>query len=217
MSDADWAVKHSTTGYIFKHACAAVTWASKKQASVALSSCEAEIMAASEGAKEAVYLSSFLTELGAPLTKPVEMGCDNRGAIDLAYNPEHHQRTKHIDRRHFYVRELVEEMKLRVPFVATADNWADFFTKPLKSKQFYALRDTIMNVAFGDRAARVRDRTSRARRAACREGDATSWGGEENRHAMRGGYSESPLDRCIVSIESDLPVDVPSSGMLATR
>ena len=64
-------------------------------------------MAASEAAKEAVYLREFLRELGFGGKKPMKLYCDNQGAIDLAYNPEHHQKTKHIDRRHFYVRELV--------------------------------------------------------------------------------------------------------------
>eukprot|EP00965_Chrysotila_dentata_P219119 6190944-Pleurochrysis_carterae.AAC.1 len=72
---------------------------------------------------------------------------DNKSAIDLAYNPEHHQRSKHIDRRHFFVRERVETHDITVPFVASADNLADFFTKPLPPRVFFAMRDTIMNVA----------------------------------------------------------------------
>ena len=64
MSDSDWAVKHSTSGHVFMYNKAAITWSSKKQASVALSSCEAEIVAASEAAKEAKYLRMFLSELG---------------------------------------------------------------------------------------------------------------------------------------------------------
>ena len=59
--------------------------------------------------------------------------------------PEHHQRTKHIERRHFYVREAVEKMEIRVPYVATCDNIADFFTKPLAPKQYFAMRNLIMN------------------------------------------------------------------------
>eukprot|EP00965_Chrysotila_dentata_P135360 4475115-Pleurochrysis_carterae.AAC.1 len=59
---------------------------------------------------------------------------DNTAAIDLAYNPEHHSRTKHIDRRHFLVRERVESMEITVPFVQSAANMADFFTKPLPPK-----------------------------------------------------------------------------------
>ena len=76
MTDADWAVKHSTSGWVFRFCRAAITWGSKKQKSVALSSCESEIMAASEAAKEAVSLSRFFTELGLKdADDPVELGC----------------------------------------------------------------------------------------------------------------------------------------------
>ena len=151
MSDSDWAIKHSISGYVFSFGSACVSWASKKQASVALSSCEAEIMAGSEAAKEAIYLSNFLRELGfgaslLPADGTVTLRMDNKAAIDLSYNPEHHARTKHIDRRHYFIRECVEEGKLRVPFVSTVDNMADFFTKPLPAKTFYFMRDKIMNV-----------------------------------------------------------------------
>eukprot|EP00965_Chrysotila_dentata_P068667 2268683-Pleurochrysis_carterae.AAC.1 len=73
---------------------AAITWSSKKQATVALSSCEAEIVAASEAAKEAVYLRSLVAELGSPATEPTSLALDNKSAIDLAYNPEHHARSR---------------------------------------------------------------------------------------------------------------------------
>ena len=66
--------------------------------------------------------------------------------IDVAYNPEHHTRMKHVDRRHFYVRELVEQHRIRVPFVSTVNNIADFFTKPLNPRVFIEMRDKIMNV-----------------------------------------------------------------------
>eukprot|EP00965_Chrysotila_dentata_P027390 910116-Pleurochrysis_carterae.AAC.1 len=59
---------------------------------------------------------------------------DNKYAIDLAYNPEHHQRSKRINRRHFFVRERVETHDITVPFVQSADNLADFFTKPLYAR-----------------------------------------------------------------------------------
>ena len=73
-----------------------------------------------------------------------------RSISDLAYNPEHHQKTKHIDRRHFDVRELVERDQLEVPYVKTAENLADFFTKPLAVKMFRAMRDRIMNMQQPD-------------------------------------------------------------------
>ena len=145
-SDSDWAVRHSTTGFVFTYCRAAISWGSKRQKSIALSSCEAEIVAASEAAKEATYFGRFLEELGDGDGSPVELGVDNRAARDLAYNPEHHERTKHIDRRHFFVREKVEEGVITVPYVNTDDNVADFFTKPLDVKKFRAFRDRIMNI-----------------------------------------------------------------------
>jgi hypothetical protein len=146
MSDSSWEVRHSTSGSVFMFGEAAITWSSKKQPSVALSSCEAEIMAASEACKEALYLRGFLGELGEGSTEPTSLSVDNKAAIDLAYNPEHHQRSKHIERRHFFVREVVESGRLVVPFVASADNLADFFTKSLDSKVFFPMRDRIMNI-----------------------------------------------------------------------
>ena len=108
-----------------------MSWGCKKQATIALSSCEAEIVAASEAAKEGVYLKAFLSELGVLSSEPVPLAVDNQSAINVAYNPEHHSRVKHIERRHFFVREKVEDHELCVPFVRSADNMADFFTKPL--------------------------------------------------------------------------------------
>ena len=148
MSDADWATRHSTSGYVYMYCRAAISWASRKQKSVSLSSCEAEIVAASEASKEAAYLTDFLNELGQGSPRPLSLHVDNQAARNLAYNPEHHERTKHIDRRHFYVRELVEDGRIVVPFVRSADNIADFFTKPLpSSKTFFRFRDIIMGYA----------------------------------------------------------------------
>ena len=146
MTDASWDVKHSTSGFVFLLNKAAIAWGSKKQTSVALSSCEAELMAGSEAAKEAVYFRRFQEELGYPDALPTELAMDNQAGIAIAYNPELHTKTKHIARRHFFIRELVEQQRITVPFVKTVDNWADFFTKALKPKQFTAMRNAIMNI-----------------------------------------------------------------------
>ena len=145
MSDSDWAVRHSTSGSVFLFQQATISWASKKQATVALSSTEAEIVSASEAAKEAVSLRSFLQELGEADESPVQLSVDNQSAIAVAYNPEHHSRMKHVDRRHFFVRECIERMQIEVPFVRTDFNLADFFTKPLEPSRFFMLRNMIMN------------------------------------------------------------------------
>ena len=147
FTDSDWAVRRSTSGHVFLMCCAAISWSSKRQPTVALSSCEAELMAASEATKEAIYLSRFVSELSLDDSDaPVSLATDNQAAQDLAYNPEHHARVKHIERRHFFVREAVESHSITVPFVRSADNMADFFTKPLAGPQFFPMRDVIMNV-----------------------------------------------------------------------
>jgi len=146
MSDSDWAVRHSTSGFVFMFSQAAISWGSKKQASVALSSCEAEIVAGSEAAKEAVHIDRLSNSLGLGDDKPIDLFMDNQSAIAIAYNPEMHNKTKHIERRHFFIRELVEDEKIRVPYVRTTDNIADFFTKPLQGDVFEKMRNKIMNI-----------------------------------------------------------------------
>ena len=99
--------------------------------------------------------SSELTELGFGSESPVPLATDNTGARALSYNPEHHEKVKHVERRHFYVRECVENHLLVVPFVSTHDNLADFLTKSLAPAQFFRLRNAIMNVPPSDRAPPV--------------------------------------------------------------
>ena len=74
-----------------------------------------------------------------------KLATDSKSARDVAYNPEHHDKMKHVQRRHFYVRDMVESHELTVPFVYTDDNIADFFTKPLEGKKFHSMRCLIMN------------------------------------------------------------------------
>jgi hypothetical protein len=153
MSDSDWDVRHSTSGYVFMLSEAAISWSSKRQASVALSSCEAEIVAGSEAAKESVHLSGLASEYDVAGDEPMNVFMDNESGIKVAYNPEHFGRMKHVDRRHFYIRECVENHKLRVPYVATGDNLADFLTKSQPPELFFQMRDTIMNVPACERAS----------------------------------------------------------------
>ena len=82
--------------------------------------------------------------------EPTRLYVDNKAAIDLAYNPEHHERTKHIARRHFFIREKVEDLDIVVPFIATADNLGDFFTKWQPPARFKSIRNKIMNIPRSD-------------------------------------------------------------------
>jgi len=146
MTDSDWTTRRSTSGFAFFLAGAVIAYLSKKQPTIALSSTEAEIMAASVGAIEAVYLRMLLADLGQIIDSPTTIFMDNSGAIDLAHDYIANERTKHIERRHFKVRELVEDAAIRVKYIASHANVADIFTKPLDNKQFKVLRAKLMNM-----------------------------------------------------------------------
>ena len=134
FSDALWETAASTSGWVVLWQSAAISWGSRKQKSIALSSCEAEIIALSEAAKDVVYLRKLVRGLGEPEPGPsTHLATDSQSARDVSYNPEHHDRMKHVQRRHFFIRDMVESFEIEVPFVRKADNIADFFTKPMRS------------------------------------------------------------------------------------
>ena len=104
-------------------------------------------MAGSETAKSVSYYCKLLEKLGFPPSGPTELAMENKAGIGLAYNgAEHHDRTKHIKRRHLFIREMVENLKISVPYVRTANNLSDFFTKALPAADFYRFRNIIMNI-----------------------------------------------------------------------
>ena len=145
MSDADWSVVKSTSGYIFFLAKAAIAYIAKKQASIAMSSTESEIMAASLAALEAIFLRGLLSEVGCVQEDPTVIGIDNQGAIALSKNYISNSRTKHIERRHLKIRELVEQLAVRPEFVPTDENVADIMTKPLGRNKFEKFRRVLLN------------------------------------------------------------------------
>lgn len=134
-TDADWANnqddRKSISGYVSMLSGGATTWSSKKQATVALSTMEAEYVALAHAARENIWLRSLFTELGIPPTSPIPILCDNRGAIDFSFNTGFHGRSKHIDMRHHFIRQKVESGEASVSHCASEDNLADIFTKPL--------------------------------------------------------------------------------------
>ena len=147
-SDADWAgdieSRRSTSGYVFMLNGGCISWRSKKQRTVALSSTEAEYMALSEAIQEAVWLKAFMQELGEVTgDHALTVYEDNQGAIALAKNPEFHKRTKHIDIRYHFVREKVEDGQVRLVYCPTQEMLADLMTKPIPAAQFDALRTKL--------------------------------------------------------------------------
>jgi hypothetical protein len=148
--DSNWGgdldTRRSTTGYVF-FMNGPICWRSKLQPTVALSSVEAEYMAISLATQEAVWLRLVLEELGFAQGEATRLLVDNQGAIALARNSVHHQRTKHIDIRHHYVREQTEEGTVELSWISTKKNVADLLTKATSSQTLVQLRPFLMGDA----------------------------------------------------------------------
>lgn len=146
-SDSDYAgdveTRRSTTGYVFQVAGGPVTWASQRQKLVTLSTTEAEYVAASITAREAVWLRKLLEEVNCLSEGATTVYVDNQSSIRLVKNPEFHKRTKHIDVRYHFVRERVQRKELEVDYIESAKQKADIFTKALPRNRFCELREEI--------------------------------------------------------------------------
>jgi hypothetical protein len=144
-SDSDWSVGHSTTGFLLFLAGCAIVYSSKRQPCIALSSTEAEIIAASATAVEIVYVRTLLRELGLQQDRPTTLRVDNSGAVELSRDRKSCHRSRHVDRRFFKVRELNAAGVITVEHVPTEFNRADFLTKPLDETTFIRHRTASMN------------------------------------------------------------------------
>lgn len=154
FGDADFANskdRRSISGYCFFYRGNLISWTSKKQATVATSTVHAEYIAASLATREACWLRSFLFEITHPEqldlptieqidTKPVLLYTDSQGAQAIATNPIHHQRTKHFDIHHHYIRERIALNHISLQTCSTSQQIADIFTKALPPKQFHSCR-----------------------------------------------------------------------------
>jgi hypothetical protein len=133
----------SISGVLFYLGSNPVTWQSQKQKSMALSSCEAEYVASSVAACQAIWLSSLLSEILGEEGRAPLLKIDNKAAIDLVKNPVHHGRSKHIHIRYHFVRECATEGRIEIQFVGTNDQLADILTKPLSCIRFMELKERI--------------------------------------------------------------------------
>lgn len=134
--DADFANdpidRRSYTGFVFKMSGGAVSWECNKQKTVALSSTEAEYMAITEASKEAIHLRSLLLEIiGEKLC--IDVFNDSQSAQKIALNPISHKRTKHIDVRHHFIREVISKNYIKLRYLSTDEMLADILTKSLCS------------------------------------------------------------------------------------
>nr|GEV11871.1 retrovirus-related Pol polyprotein from transposon TNT 1-94 [Tanacetum cinerariifolium] len=125
----------STTGYVFTLSGGTISWVSKLQSVVAMSTTKAEYVAAAQASKEAVWLKMLLEELGYKQEK-ITLFCDNQSALYLERNPTFHSKTKHIQVQYHFVREKVKEGTVDMQKIHTDDNVADYLTKAINGDKF---------------------------------------------------------------------------------
>lgn len=146
-ADADWANdsfdRKSVSGYIFKVFGNVVSWSSRKQSAVALSSTEAEYVAVSECACEAIWLRNLLKELRIDCGGPTVLFEDNQSSIRIAESSKDNKRMKHVDTKYHFIRQTVLDGVTKIEYLRSEDQLADIMTKPLPPKQFIKLRGLL--------------------------------------------------------------------------
>ena len=135
----------STTGYLISLNSTPVSWRSTFQRVVALSSTEAEYIAASAAAREVIWFRSLLVELHISFPSPSILYVDNRSCIDLSTNPVHHERNKHIHIRYNYFGCVVVFLSITLLYRPSTDLLADLLTKPLRAPRFLSLVSGFVN------------------------------------------------------------------------
>ena len=131
----------SLSAYIFTLCGSAISWYSSLQAIAVLSTTEAEYIVATEGMKEAIWLRGLVSELG--LQDVLVIFCDSQGVVHLTRNSKYHSRTKHIEIKHHFIRDIVDTGDIIVEKIHTVENPADMLTKPLPLAKF----DHCLNLA----------------------------------------------------------------------
>ncbi|GKA19025.1 ribonuclease H-like domain, reverse transcriptase, RNA-dependent DNA polymerase [Tanacetum coccineum] len=132
-----------TTGIIFYYGESPINWSTQKQATVALSSCESEFIAATAAATKALWLKRLLSRLTHSEEEKITIMVDNKSAIALMKNPVFHGRSKHIDTKYHFIRECVERDDIQVEFVSGDYQKADILTKALPKIRFLTMRQLI--------------------------------------------------------------------------
>ncbi|KAJ9543955.1 hypothetical protein OSB04_023662 [Centaurea solstitialis] len=135
----------SQSGYVFTLNGGAISWKSSKQDTIADSTTEAEYIAASDAAKEAVWLRNFLSDLRvvASVSRPIDIFCDNSGAVAQAKEPREHHKSRHVLRKYHLIREIIGRGDVRICKIPTEENVADPLTKPLARVKHEAHANSI--------------------------------------------------------------------------
>jgi hypothetical protein len=121
----------SMSGYVFLASGEAITWKSKKQSIIALSTTESEYVALSESGRQACWLRNLYGKLGFPQTKPTVINSDNEGSVSMTQDPQFHAQSKHIALCHHWVKDLVNDNVLEIHNVCNPEQMADVLTKAL--------------------------------------------------------------------------------------
>ncbi|KAI5339872.1 hypothetical protein L3X38_019145 [Prunus dulcis] len=135
--------RRSTSRYVFMIGSGAVAWSSKKQPIVTLSTTKAEFVAATSCACQAIWLRRLIEALHYMQQGPTSIYCDNFYTIKLLKNPVLHERSKHIDVRYHFLRDLYKDDVIDLIYCKSEDQIADIFTKPLKLPMFVKLRNLL--------------------------------------------------------------------------
>ena len=138
--DADWVTKFSISGGIIAFMSVPLLWYSRTQRSVSMSSTEAEYFAMCAAAKEILFFRDLLLDLAVALLGPTKLATDNKGVVDLAFDPVAFKKTKHILRAAEFVRDLALRRVIELRWLSGASNPADLLTKPFTLAQFRKLQ-----------------------------------------------------------------------------
>ena len=121
----------STSGMFFMFPCVAISWKTKKQTTVALSSTKVEYMSTTLATKEGLQLKSILKEVDVKKLLHTKMQCDNQSCIKITINPKLTEQNKHIKAKHHFIRHLIEIKELELQYTSKITMWADFLSKPV--------------------------------------------------------------------------------------
>jgi hypothetical protein len=147
-ADADWAGdrgdRKSISGWVAKINGDPISWSSKKQRVVSLSTCEAELYAEAAAVQEVLWIRGMLAELGLGSATASTVYGDNQSAIAVSKNGVKGERTKHVDVKYHFVTDTIEKGDVQLQWIRTAEQQADLFTKALAAPVFLGLRKELM-------------------------------------------------------------------------
>ena len=147
FTDVDWEGsvddRKSTSGEAFFLVNCLVSWLSKKQSSISLSTVEDEYIAGTSCCTQVIWMKQTLEDLLVKYEDPILISCDNMSSINISRNHVMHSKTKHIPIKYHFIRDQVSQKVVKVEYVDTKEHIADIFTKPLPKEEFEHVRENM--------------------------------------------------------------------------